>query len=141
MNPCPCGFLGHPEKPCRDTTAQIERYRHKISGPLLDRIDLHLAIPPVAYDDMVNTKPEESSLEIRKRVICARECLKNNPPLSPDAINNSCKSLMREAIKTMGISARAHQRILKVAYTIARLSQSSTLEEDHLIEALSYRSF
>lgn len=140
MNPCPCGFLGHPEKPCRDTTAQIERYRHKISGPLLDRIDLHLAIPPVAYDEMVNAQPEEASSEIRERVINARKRLKNHTLPSPHALNSACKSLMREAIETMGISARAHQRILKVAHTIAHLSQAPALDEDHLTEALSYRS-
>ena len=140
MNPCPCGFLGHPEKPCRDTTLQVDRYRQKISGPLLDRIDIHLDIPPIPYNEMSSASIEESSLQIRERVIQARERIKRSIPPPPHALSISCKNLMKDAVETMGISARAFHRLIKVAHTISHLCAKETIEEDHLLEALSYRN-
>jgi len=136
MNPCPCGYLGHPEKPCKDTPSQIHRYRSKISGPLLDRIDIHLEVPPVPFQDMTSMHKEESSEDIRQRVQAARELLRNTTPQR--ALNATCQALLKEATETMGISARGHQRILKVAQTIACLTGTSSLAEEHLLEALSY---
>jgi magnesium chelatase family protein len=135
MNPCPCGYLGHPEKPCRDPPAHVERYRRKISGPLLDRIDIHLEIPPIAFHDLVDGCQQESSADIRQRVEEARARLQAR--VSPPSLPFSCHNLMREATHSMGISARAHKRIVMVAQTIAALSQQDTIQEDHLIEALS----
>lgn len=139
MNPCPCGFLGHPEKPCRDTATQIERYRRKISGPLLDRIDLHIDVPPVPYHEMMSVQAEESSAAIRKRVMDARKRLHANPPPSPQALNDACKNLLKEAVEAWSISARAHGRLIKVAHTIAQLAGADSISEDHLAEALCYR--
>ena len=139
MNPCPCGFLGHPEKPCRDTAVQIERYQRKISGPLLDRIDLHLDVPPVPYHEMIGNIAEESSATIRKRVIEARGRLQSRPTPAPHTLSDACKSLLKEAVEAWNISARAHGRLIKVAHTIAQLASAETLSEDHIAEALSYR--
>jgi magnesium chelatase family protein len=138
MNPCPCGFLGHPEKPCKDTQAQINRYRRKISGPLLDRLDIHLEIPPVPFHEMALTRQEESSEEIRQRVKEAKERLKKDPPYC--SLNASCQNLLKEASETLGISARGHRRILNVAQTIACLAGKKKLEEEHLLEAISYQA-
>ena len=139
MNPCPCGFLGHPEKPCRDTALQVERYQRKISGPLLDRIDLHLDVPPVPYHEMIEKQAEESSAAIRQRVIAARHRLQSRPAPAPHTLSEACKSLLKEAVEAWNISARAHGRLLKVAHTIAQMAGAEALAEDHIAEALSYR--
>ncbi|MCH9625880.1 MAG: Competence protein ComM [Chlamydiales bacterium] len=136
MNPCPCGYLGHPDKPCTDSQLQIERYSHKISGPLLDRIDIHLEIPPIPYSEMMGTAPQESSAQIRTRV--QKAYLSLNSLNKPPALNFACQQLMKEAFNIMGISARAHTRIIRVAETIASLDGQTAITEDHLIEALSY---
>lgn len=140
MNPCPCGYLGHPEKPCRDSQGQIDRYRGKISGPLLDRFDMQLDVPVVRYQDMISPLPEESSETIRKRVEEASLRLQSIPQKGIHELNSVCKSLMKEAVEMMGISARAHNRILKVARTIASLAEKNEICEEHLLEALSYHS-
>jgi magnesium chelatase family protein len=140
MNPCPCGFFGHPEKPCRDTALQIDRYRRKISGPWLDRIDMHLDVLPIPYEEMITPRSEESSATIRERVIAAHARLRSRPPPLPSSLNSTCKNLLKTAVETWNLSARAHGRILKVAHTIAQLAGQDHLLEDHLAEALSYRS-
>lgn len=152
MNPCPCGNLGHPDKACRDTPAQIERYRGKISGPLLDRIDMHIDVPPLRYRDIAQQKPGESSAVVRKRVVEARllqhkrfEKIQNNAQMSSRDIKThcpldaDCQELMRHAIDVMGISARAYDRVVRLARTIADLGGSAILEKDHLMEAIGYR--
>lgn len=139
MNPCPCGFYGHPEKPCRDTAIQIARYRQKISGPLLDRIDIHLDVPPVRYLDLINPKPEESSKTIQLRVLQAQSLLKNKRVPLAHQLDTPCQNLMREAVDLFGISPRSHKRILKIAHTISALASQEVISEDHLAEALSYR--
>ncbi|NGX61394.1 MAG: Competence protein ComM [Chlamydiae bacterium] len=151
MNPCPCGYLGHPDKPCTDTQIQIDRYRQKISGPLLDRIDLHLEVSSLTYDELKNGPPQESSEKIRARVEEARERQKSryhspktNSHLTPREVQNlplssTSETLLKEAIEQMGLSARAHDRILKVALTLADLDGSPSITDEHLYEALSYR--
>ncbi|NGX54849.1 MAG: Competence protein ComM, partial [Chlamydiae bacterium] len=136
MNPCPCGYYGHPEKNCRDSELQIERYRRKISGPLLDRIDMHVTVPSVKYREIMEGKNSESSATIRERVEGAHERQRSSSKKL--LLGNGCQSLLREAIDQMGISLRAHDRILKVAQTIAHLEGQETISEDHLIEALNY---
>lgn len=138
MNPCPCGYLGHPEKPCRDSAIQVERYRQKISGPLLDRIDLHLQVPPVSYQELYKTAQEENSETIRERVKAAYK-RRQSLSVDPDHLNPACRSLLKESIEAFGLSARAHARLLSVALTIAALDQQDQIEEHHLAEALSYR--
>jgi magnesium chelatase family protein len=150
MNPCPCGFLGHPKKPCQDSALQIERYRRKISGPLLDRIDMHIDVSSLDYQEMITTHSAQNSQEIQKKVLQARErqyvrYKKSNAQIQKPEINELIKQLqgklgaLAQAIETFSLSARACDRILKVARTIADLAQEECLREDHLLEALSYR--
>lgn len=151
MNPCPCGFLGHPKKPCQDSALQIERYRRKISGPLLDRIDMHIDVSALNYQEMIGNQQAEGSREIQKRVIEARKrqqarYQKSNAHLQKPEINGLIKELqgkmgaLERAIDKMSLSARACDRILKVARTIADLYGEERLQEEHLLEALSYRT-
>lgn len=153
MNPCPCGFLGHPEKPCKDSGLQIERYRNKISGPLWDRLDIHVDVPPIRYSEMTQEAPIENSLAIRKRVLAALErqhkrfgCSKSNSQMSSGEIQLFCSldasshQLFQLAIDNFGLSARACNRILKVARTIADLSLEEQIQEAHLLEALNLRN-
>lgn len=152
MNPCPCGFLGHPDKPCKDSELQIERYRSKISGPLWDRLDIHISVPPIKYGEISSQTPSESSSLIKQRVVQARNTqykrfgkTKSNAQMSPADIKRFChlddkswKSLQM-AIDHMSLSARACDRILRVSRTIADLSSSQNIEEPHILEALSLR--
>lgn len=152
MNPCPCGFWGHPDKPCKDTQLQMERYRSKISGPLLDRIDLHLDIAPLRYKEMYHREPHESSTSIQKRVLEARErqyarygSAITNGKMSTQQLNkislsSSSIEILKNAVEQLHLSARGHSRILKVSRTIADLEDSSAITDDHILEALSYRS-
>jgi magnesium chelatase family protein len=137
MNPCPCGLLGHPKKPCRDSPAQIQRYRSRISGPLLDRIDMHIEVPAIPFSDLHPTHTSESSATVRQRVIEARS---RHTPTGVPKLDPSCQKLMRQALDQMGISARAYHRILKVARTIAHLDHQAEISSDHLMEAISFRS-
>lgn len=154
MNPCPCGYLGHPDKNCTDSSKQIERYRSKISGPLLDRIDMHIEVPALRYSDLVQKEKAEGSESVRQRVKAARRRQSNNfgPGISNSliptgtlretcALNAGCESLMRQAVDVMGISARGYDRILRVAKTIADLSESSRVREEHLMEAINFRQW
>lgn len=152
MNPCPCGYLGHPDKPCKDTSAQVERYRGKISGPLRDRIDMHIDVPPLRYKDMLEAPDGENSESIRKRIIEARKIqycrygkIQANSSMTSREIkqhctlDNSCLNLIRHAMDSMGLSARACDRLLRVARTIADLAKSPQIEYEHLMEAVSFR--
>lgn len=154
MNPCPCGFLGHPKKRCTDTPLQIQRYRGRISGPLLDRIDMHIEVPALPFSDLSHLPKGEPSQVIRRRVIEARALqegrlgkTRTNALMSPKeiatycAIDESAQENLKHAVEQMGISARACHRILKVARTIADLAHAEQIDTEHLMEALSFRSW
>lgn len=156
MNPCPCGYYGDKNHDCSCAPAQIKRYLGKVSGPLLDRIDLHIEVPAVAYEELEQRQEAaESSAEIKKRVDRAREIQRNryrgcgiysNSQLTPGLMEKFCglrpegAALLKQAFENLGLSARAHNRILKVARTIADLAGSETIEAVHLAEAIQYRS-
>ena len=157
MNPCPCGFLGDKEKQCTCSDFQINRYLSKLSGPLLDRIDLQIEVPRLTSEELLkSTALEESSAEIRKRVISARkiqtERYKNdniltNSELTPKLIKKYCKldkpseELLKTAIVKYQLSGRRYDRILKLARTIADLDNSSDIKQTHIMQALQYRTF
>jgi len=155
MNPCPCGYYSSKTHPCKCTPYQITKYRSKLSGPLLDRIDLHIEIPQVKYEHMVSERHEESSAEIRERVEKARtiqlERFKGsatyfNAHLSHKmikqfcALNDECNVLMKSAFSDLQLSARSHDKILKISRTIADLDGAPDIQPLHLTEAIHYRS-
>ncbi len=152
MNPCPCGFLGHYSGKCHCTPDQVSRYRNRISGPLLDRIDLHIEVPAVPEKDLGARSAGESSAAIRERVAAARECQlarqgKPNAHLSVREIGEHCVAdtdadqLARKAITALGLSARAYHRILKVARTVADMAGVSGISTTHVAEAVQYRRY
>lgn len=155
MNPCPCGYLGDTRRECRCTTPQIQRYRARISGPLLDRIDIHVEAPALSIDELRTEQPAESSAVIRERVHAARtvqarrlsaEGVSCNARMAHRQIRKHCTldkslgDLLQQAMEQLDLSARAYDRILKVARTIADLSNSERIESAHLLEAIQYRS-
>ena len=156
MNPCPCGYYNHPEKECICGSAVVHRYLSRISGPLLDRIDLHVEVVPVSFDEMTSNRKTETSAEIRERVVRARDIqlnrFKNNDSIYCNAmmssnmvkeicmINEAGKSLLKTTMERIGLSARAYDRILKVSRTIADLAGSSEIKTEHLAEAIQYRN-
>ena len=156
LNPCPCGYYGDPKRECRCSPGQVERYRQKISGPLLDRIDLHVEAPSVEYKELSDNVPAESSTIIRERIVNAREIQTRrfaksrkvtcNARMSHAQLKEHCKlddkgnELLKNAMTDLNFSARAYDRILKVARTIADLAGSDSIAPDHLLEALSYRN-
>ncbi len=153
MNPCPCGLLGHPDKPCRDTQAQIQRYLGRISDPLWDRIDLHITVPPLRYHEMVKSNHEENSASVRQRVARARKKqqqrfgkIKCNAEMSSRDIkqycplDDECHELLKEVIDQMGASARTCSRLVRVARTIADLADSKQILASHLLEAINFRN-
>jgi magnesium chelatase family protein len=156
MNPCPCGYLGDTAHPCRCGPMEIERYRSRVSGPLLDRIDIHLEVPGVAYRDLVGAPGEEPSAAIRARVerarVLQRERFRGRPDLHANAhmaardLRRHCRTsgpveaLLRDAVNRLGLSARAYHRVLKIARTIADLEGSPDLTTAHVGEAIQYRS-
>lgn len=153
-NPCPCGHLGDPLHECTCTRAQINNYLNKISGPLLDRIDIQVEVLPIKYDDLNNEIREESSSDIKKRVIRARQIqekrykgynILTNSELSSRQVKKYCKidsiseKMLKQAFDTLGLSARAYNKILKVARTIADLGNSIDIQQNHIAEAIQYR--
>lgn len=155
MNPCVCGYYGSGEKECTCTPQSINRYMGKISGPLLDRIDIHIEVKPVKYEKLGTEIPEETSEQIKKRVDKARKIqlqryknlrLFSNSQLTPKLIerycilNDQCKIMLDTVFNKLGLSARAYGRILKVARTIADLDNSKSINTKHLAEAIQYRS-
>lgn len=155
MNPCPCGFRGDPKRQCNCTPMQIERYLSKISGPLLDRIDIHIEVPPVPFRELSNKTAGTNSETMREQVVRAREVQQKrfgpkssnlNGKMSPREIRTHCKlspdaeSLLKSAMEEMGLSARAHDKILRVGRTIADLEGADTIEIQHLTEAINYRT-
>lgn len=156
MNPCPCGYYNHPEKDCVCAPGVVQKYLNRVSGPLLDRIDLHVEVTPVKFDELSDLRRAESSEKVRSRVIAARESqeqrfAKNqgiycNAQMSKQLINEHCdidqagQALLKRAMERLGLSARAYDRILKVSRTIADLAHSEKIKPEHLAEAIQYRS-
>ncbi len=156
MNPCPCGYYNHPERECSCPPGAVQKYLNRISGPLLDRIDLHVEVTPVAFSELSANKPVEQSESIRQRVITARdlqmerykehEGMYCNAQMSSKLLKEICvisssgQSLLRTAMEKLNLSARAYDRILKVSRTIADLGQSADIKPEHLAEAIQYRS-
>lgn len=155
MNPCPCGFYTDPNRECTCTLPQILRYRSKISGPLMDRIDIHIEVPAVRYRDLTGEMPAEDSASIKERVNQAREIQRErfagkkiycNAQMTPRHLKKYCqigeesKSLLEQAIDKLGLSARAYTRILKIARTIADLEALENITPAHIAEAIQYRS-
>ncbi len=150
MNPCPCGFLGHPTQACRDTPDQIARYRGRISGPLLDRIDIQISVPTLTQDELMQASTGEPSSAIRARVQLARDRQmarqgKPNTALGTQEIDQLCQldaageTLLKKAIAQLNLSARAYHRVLKLARSVADLAGSDTISMVHLAEAIQYR--
>ena len=155
MNPCPCGYLGHPTKECVCTDAAKRRYRDKVSGPILDRIDIHIEVEPVDYDRLASKQKEESSAEIRKRVNRAREIQRKrfagtgitcNAKMTPRMTREFCRlsaeaeQLLKLSFEKLGLSARAYDKILRISRTIADLEACETIEAPHIAQAVQYRS-
>jgi magnesium chelatase family protein len=150
--PCPCGYLGHPNGRCRCTPDQVLRYRHRISGPLLDRIDLQVEVPDVPQEDLAGAATGEPSESIRARVAAARERQlkrqdRSNATLGTREVDRHCApdahgaTLLKQAISRLGLSARGYHRVLKVARTIADLTGASAVAAAHVAEAIQYRRF
>jgi magnesium chelatase family protein len=156
MNPCKCGYFGDPKRECRCSPLDVQRYRDRISGPLLDRIDIHVEVPAVQYRDMSSNVPGEASAAIRERVEKAREVQRArfaehgktrcNSRMSAKLIKQVCalgeaaEGMMKMAMTELNFSARAYDRILKVARTIADLAESETIAAEHVGEAIQYRT-
>src|SRR3984957_13973199 len=155
MNPCPCGYRGDPKRQCNCTPLQIERYLSRISGPLLDRIDIHVEVPPVPFRELSDTTTGTSSVQMREQVVQARERqthrfsrdqTKINGKMTPPEIRKHCRldrdaeSLLKTAMDELGLSARAHDKILRVGRTIADLDGSEHIASVHLSEAINYRT-
>ncbi len=155
MNPCPCGYFGHPTHPCSCSEKMVSRYLGRVSGPLLDRLDLHIEVPPVDYDSLASGGKAESSAEIRARVNAARKIQQEryhgsdvyaNARLTPAMLRQYCpmtdraSTLLRGAFERLGLSARAYDRVLKVARTIADLDGAEVIDTIHVGEAIQHRS-
>ena len=155
LNPCPCGFRNDPRRECHCGVIQVERYMNKISGPLMDRIDIQIEVPAVDYDELRSSKPGTSSISMREQVITARnKQLTRTRPVGRALLNSQlstrsvrehchlddqCANLLRNSVEQLGLSARAHDKILRVARTIADLEASESIAPHHLSEAINYR--
>lgn len=153
---CPCGYFNHPEKECTCSQIMVQRYLNKISGPLLDRIDLHVEVTPVAFSELSSAKTSEGSEQVRERVLKARDIqakrFEEHPGVYANAqmgskllkeicvINSLGQNLLKTAMDRLNLSARAYDRILKVSRTIADLAGSDDIRPEHLAEAIQYRS-
>ena len=156
MNPCPCGYYSHPTKPCVCNPGQVQKYLNRISGPLLDRIDLQVEIVPVPFEKLSDTRPGESSESIRRRVVAARQIQEErfahvsgvhcNAQMTPKLLSEYAVlapeglEMLRSAMERLNLSARAYDRILKVARTIADLEASASIQTHHVAEAIGYRN-
>jgi magnesium chelatase family protein len=155
MNPCPCGYLNDPRRECYCTPSQIHHYFSRVSGPLLDRIDIHVEVPPLKYQEMTRGQTGDSSAAIAERVRAARAVQTErfgkykifcNAHMTSRHLRKFCglegraEQLLESAMEKLGFSARAHDRILKVARTIADLSGSQGIAAEHIAEAIQYRS-
>lgn len=156
MNPCPCGYYNHPDKDCVCSPGVVQKYLNKISGPLLDRIDIHVEVVPVPFDKLAEAPPAEPSVGVRERVVKAREIQAErfiewkgvyaNAQMSSKLIRKFCvldeagNALLKNAMERLGLSARAYDRILKVSRTIADLEESENIKPEHVAEAIQYRS-
>jgi magnesium chelatase family protein len=155
MNPCPCGWAGDKDRVCNCTPNEIKRYTRKISGPLLDRIDIHIRVPRVEYKDLTSVKKSESSAAIRKRVMAAREIQLErlaschaycNAQMNHAALQKTCvltesaKKLLEQVFSKMKLPARSYDRIIKVGRTIADLDKSANIEDRHIAEAVQLRN-
>lgn len=158
MNPCPCGYFGHPSRPCTCSPAGVSRYLSRVSGPLLDRIDLHIEVPPVEFDQLSASGSEEPSAAIQQRVERARALQREryrkhqaspaacNAKILPELLKAACpmtesaRRLLKLSFEKLGLSARAYDRILKVTRTIADLDQEEIIQSGHMAEAVQYRS-
>jgi magnesium chelatase family protein len=156
MNPCPCGYYNHPDKDCLCAPGIVQRYLNKISGPLLDRIDIHVEVVPVTFRELSNLSSSEKSEVIRERVIKARRIQEErfreskgiycNAQMTSKQLRSICTidqaghTLLKNAMEKMNLSARAYDRILKVARTIGDLDSSNGIRSEHLAEAIQYRS-
>jgi magnesium chelatase family protein len=156
MNPCPCGFYNHPEKSCSCPPGLVTKYLNKISGPLLDRIDLHVEVTPVAFAQLSSMQPAEPSSNIRERVVAARalqsarfaaaEGIHANAQMNAREIRKICAlepeshALLKKAMERLNLSARAYDRILKVSRTIADLDGDESIRMPHVAEAIHFRS-
>jgi magnesium chelatase family protein len=156
MNPCPCGYHNHPERECVCLPGMVQKYLNRISGPLLDRIDIHIEVVPVAFDKLSDLAPAETSEQIRERVIRARTLqqqrlkseagIHSNAMLSSRLIKDYCRldaagtTMLRNAMERLQLSARAYDRILKVSRTIADLEGEPNILSHHLAEAIQYRT-
>jgi len=153
---CPCGYYNHPEKECVCAPGVVQKYLNKISGPLLDRIDIHLEVTPVPFSELTSNRISEKSETIRDRVIKARQVqaerfkeskgVYSNSQMSSKMLKSVCvisdegQQLLKTAMERLGLSARAYDRILKVSRTIADLDNSAGIRTEHLAEAIQYRS-
>lgn len=156
MNPCPCGYYNHPDKECVCSATTVQRYLNKISGPLLDRIDIHIEVVPVPFGKLSEAETGESSATVRERVIAARKIQENrfcdndeihsNSQMTSEmkrqycVLDTACSALLKNAMERLGLSARAYDRILKVSRTIADLENSENIKSEHIAEAIQYRS-
>jgi magnesium chelatase family protein len=155
MNPCKCGWYGHPSGRCKCSEAEVHRYHARISGPLLDRIDLIVEVPALDYEELKRRNPAESSAEVQKRVNAARERQRArfqdramcNARMQPKelrafcATDAECDALLKAAFDTMHLSARSYDRILRVARSIADLEGAENIRADHIAEAIQYRTY
>ena len=155
MNPCPCGYFGHPGRPCTCSSNLVSKYLSRVSGPLLDRLDLHVEVPAVNFDELSSSEVSESSADIKARVNAARAIQNQryantgitcNARITPDMLQKVCvmtksaSALFRRAFDKIGLSARAYDRVLKVSRTIADLEGSELIDIEHAAEAVQYRS-
>ena len=156
MNPCPCGFYNHPDRDCMCAPGLVRKYLNRVSGPLLDRFDIHVEVTPVPFHELNEGGPLEKSADVRGRVIRARERQSQrfgnldgvhcNAQMDPALLRKVCRQdrvgqlLLKTAMEKLGLSARAYDRILKVGRTVADLDDSETIRPEHLAEAIQYRS-